>query len=263
MYRAFWWRRHDRSNRSRIDQLAPLVARHEAWLKVRLSGDYKTKWLDTRLRADVVFHANWAGAYTTLFPARITISSKDTDQPPLEGLEILFHEASHALIGSVPEAISQRARLESCFPESPCGTPSSSIRQVRSFGSAFPARLRTPPGTVFGSGPGPIILVFWRQSGSPIWMATGNLITRSMHLLTHLHLIHEGGHCRGGISCSHLQPSEDNPAFASRIESQAGSERTHPASSYRWKHAGSPDRTARGTEGFRLPGIRVTGSVKT
>ena len=70
VYRAVWWQGHDRSNRSRIDQLLPLVARHEDRLKVRLSDIYRTEWPGPRIRTDVVFHANWAGAYTTLYPTQ-------------------------------------------------------------------------------------------------------------------------------------------------------------------------------------------------
>ena len=110
IYRAVWWQGHDRSNRSRIDQLLPLVTRHEDWLKVRLSDIFRTEWPEPRIRTDVVFHANWAGAYTTLHPTRITISSQDSSQPPQESLEILFHEASHALISKVRASISERAR---------------------------------------------------------------------------------------------------------------------------------------------------------
>ena len=110
VYRAVWWQAHDRSNRSRIDRLIPLIARHEGRLGVRLSEIYETEWPDTRIQTDVVFHANWAGAYTTLYPTRITISSEDAGEPPLESLEILFHEVSHALVDKVRAAISQRTR---------------------------------------------------------------------------------------------------------------------------------------------------------
>ena len=109
-YRAVWWEAHNRSNRSRIDSLIPLIARHEGRLRARLSEVYRTEWPDTRVQTDVVFHANWAGAYTTLYPTRITISSEDAGEPPLESLEILFHEASHALIDKVQSAISRRTR---------------------------------------------------------------------------------------------------------------------------------------------------------
>lgn len=110
VYRALWWDEHDRSNRSRIGQLDSVVPQHERPLKARLSDTYKTKWPETRIPTDVVFHANWAGAYTTLYPMRITISSEDSDQSSPEGLELLFHEASHGLIERVRTAISRRAR---------------------------------------------------------------------------------------------------------------------------------------------------------
>ena len=110
VYRALWWDEHDRSNRSRIGHLVPVVSQHERRLRVRLSDIYKTKWPETRIPTDVVFHANWAGAYSTLNPIRITISSEDSEQPPSEGLELLFHEASHGLIERVRTSISRRAR---------------------------------------------------------------------------------------------------------------------------------------------------------
>ncbi len=110
VYRAKWWKSHDRSNRLWIDQLLPLLTQHEQLLKTRLSDAYKVEWPDARIGADVVYHANWAGAYTTLYPTRITISSEDSDPPPEEGLELLFHEASHSLIGWVEGAIGDRVR---------------------------------------------------------------------------------------------------------------------------------------------------------
>ena len=110
VYRAIWWTDHDRSNRSRIEQLIPLIARHEGGLRVRLSEIYRTEWPGPNIQADVVFHANWAGAYTTLYPTRITVSSEDAGEPPPETLEILFHEVSHALIDKVQASISQRVR---------------------------------------------------------------------------------------------------------------------------------------------------------
>ncbi len=110
VYRAVWWTAHDRSNRSRIERLIPLIARHEGGLRIRLSEIYRTEWPGPNIQADVVFHANWAGAYTTLYPTRITVSSEDAGEPPPETLEILFHEASHALIGKVQASISLQVR---------------------------------------------------------------------------------------------------------------------------------------------------------
>ena len=110
VYRSIWWDRHDRCNRSWIGRLVPVVSQHERWLRARLSDTYQTKWPEARIPTDVVFHANWAGAYTTLYPTRVTIASEDSDQPPPEGLELLFHEASHGLIERVRTSISRRVR---------------------------------------------------------------------------------------------------------------------------------------------------------
>lgn len=104
------WREHDLRNRAWIRRLRPLLAEHERVLKERLASAYATAWPDRAIRADVVFHANWAGAYTTLYPTRITIASNGPDESAEESLEILFHEASHALIGKIREAISGQAR---------------------------------------------------------------------------------------------------------------------------------------------------------
>ena len=108
--RAVWWAAHDRSNRSYIERLIPLIARHEDKLKVRLSEIFRTEWPGPNIQTDVVFHANWAGAYTTLYPTRITVSSEDAGEPAPENLEILFHEVSHALIDKVQASISYRTR---------------------------------------------------------------------------------------------------------------------------------------------------------
>ena len=108
VYRAHWWTSHDQSNRLWVDQLVRLITINESLVKTRLSEVYQVEWPDARIRADVVYHANWAGAYTTLYPTRITISSKDDDQSAEERLELLFHEASHALVGKIQDAIGDR-----------------------------------------------------------------------------------------------------------------------------------------------------------
>ena len=103
-------REHGPSNRAWIRRLRPLITEHEEFLRERLSFVYATAWPERAIRTDVVFHANWAGAYATLYPTRITIAGSAPDQPAAEGLETLFHEASHALIGTIRGAISARAR---------------------------------------------------------------------------------------------------------------------------------------------------------
>jgi len=59
---------------------------------------------------DVAAYANWAGAYTTLDPLRVTISSLDSRNQGSEALEVLFHEASHGIAEPVQDAIIRECR---------------------------------------------------------------------------------------------------------------------------------------------------------
>jgi len=59
---------------------------------------------------DVVAYANWAGAYTTVDPLRVTISSLDTRNQGPQALEVLFHEGSHGIAEAVQRAIIRECR---------------------------------------------------------------------------------------------------------------------------------------------------------
>ena len=105
VYRAHFWPDHDRANRRWIARVAPLVIEQGTGLSERLADIYQTKWPRQRIRVDVCAYANWAGAYTTLEPLRVTISSLDPRNQDDEALEVLFHEASHGIAAPVEEAI--------------------------------------------------------------------------------------------------------------------------------------------------------------
>jgi len=105
VYRAHFWPDHDRANRRWITRVAPLVIEQGVGLSERLADIYQTKWPRQRIRVDVCAYANWAGAYTTLDPLRVTISSLDARNQGNEALEVLFHEASHGIAAPLEEAI--------------------------------------------------------------------------------------------------------------------------------------------------------------
>jgi len=105
IYRAHWWAQHDRANHAWMDSVSPLVAEHGRALTEDLSKAFGTPWPEQPLRVDVVAYANWAGAYTTLRPSRITVSSLDARNQQTAALEILFHEASHTLIENVGDTL--------------------------------------------------------------------------------------------------------------------------------------------------------------
>jgi hypothetical protein len=110
VYRAHLWPEHDRANRRWILRVAPLVIEQGVGLSERLADIYQTRWPRQKIRVDITAYANWAGAYTTLDPLRVTISSLDPRNQGAEALEVLFHEASHGIAEPVQDAIIRECR---------------------------------------------------------------------------------------------------------------------------------------------------------
>jgi hypothetical protein len=110
VYRAHLWPEHDQANRRWILQVAPLVREQGVGLSERLADIYQTRWPHEKIRVDVVAYANWAGAYTTVDPLRVTISSLDTRNQGTQALEVLFHEGSHGIAEAVQKAIIRECR---------------------------------------------------------------------------------------------------------------------------------------------------------
>lgn len=110
IYRTHWWPAHDKQNREWIAAVAPLVRQKGRRLAEGLAEVYRTEWPAARIRVDVAHDAGSAGAYTTLDPLRVTISSNNPDIQGRGAFEVLFHEASRALAGEVNEAIARECR---------------------------------------------------------------------------------------------------------------------------------------------------------
>jgi hypothetical protein len=110
VYRAHWWSEHDRANRKWIAAVSPLVRNRGLELAQRLAQIYQTNWPVEKIRVDVSSYANPAGAYTTLDPLRVTISSADPRNQGTAAFEVLFHEASHGIAEPVQAAIVRECR---------------------------------------------------------------------------------------------------------------------------------------------------------
>jgi hypothetical protein len=110
VYRAHQWPSHDLANRRWVMRVAPLVREQGLGLSQRLADIYQTKWPKDKIRVDVCAYANRQGAYTTLDPLRVTISSVDPRNQNAEALEVLFHEASHGIAEPVQQAIIRECR---------------------------------------------------------------------------------------------------------------------------------------------------------
>lgn len=100
VYQEHWWPAHDAANRAWIESQVPLLASYETGLALRLAQAYGGQWPEEHIRVDVSVYANWAGAYTTNDPNHVTLSG--VSYPGLEGLELLFHEVSHASVFEQP-----------------------------------------------------------------------------------------------------------------------------------------------------------------
>ncbi len=110
VYRAHEWAEHDRANRKWIAGVSPLVRVKGVELSQRLAEIYQTRWPRERIRVDVSAYANYAGAYTTLDPLRVVISSTDARNQGNSALEVLFHEASNGIAEPVQLAINRECR---------------------------------------------------------------------------------------------------------------------------------------------------------
>ncbi len=110
VFRAHWWGQQDHANREWISQVAPLIQKMGVELSGQLAEVYQRPWPSQRIRVDVVWYAGPFGAYTFLDPMHITISSHDPRNRGVYGFEVLFHEASHAVSGSVTTAIAHDFR---------------------------------------------------------------------------------------------------------------------------------------------------------
>jgi hypothetical protein len=112
IYKSQWWSKHDQGNRAWIDAVTPLISKYGEPLKKELATAYQTDWPKTPIRVDVVEYANWAGAYTTLDPTHITVSSANAGYQGNAALEMLFHEASHALIDKIRAALTDEMKAQ-------------------------------------------------------------------------------------------------------------------------------------------------------
>ncbi|HEU5452196.1 MAG TPA: hypothetical protein VFU76_09440 [Terriglobales bacterium] len=91
-YRESCWPRQQRANAQWIADMQPLLGKYGDRIAQRLSDIYQSPWPHPTV--DLVSFANWAGAYT--YDEHITVTSEHPDYQAHSGLELLFHESSHA-----------------------------------------------------------------------------------------------------------------------------------------------------------------------
>jgi hypothetical protein len=116
IYRQRWWPEQDRMNRAWIAALVPPVRSMGEEMAERLADIYQSRW-PARIHVDVVGFAGFEGAYTSVAPVHLMISSQDNRNAGMAGFEALFYEASHAIAGGIEYTIGQECRrLEKPIP---------------------------------------------------------------------------------------------------------------------------------------------------
>jgi len=110
IYRNHWWPDQDRANRRWVARVAPLVREQGVGISQRLADIYQSTWPDEKIRVEVCAYANAAGAFTTLDPLRVTISSTDARNQGANALAVLFEESSHGISTPVKDAIARECR---------------------------------------------------------------------------------------------------------------------------------------------------------
>jgi hypothetical protein len=93
------WEAQDAANREWAAGLVALLEEHEAAVAGRLAELYRMPLAGLPIRVDVVETVNWSGATTILLdPAGGHILTSRSERGPA-ALELIFHEASHTLMG--------------------------------------------------------------------------------------------------------------------------------------------------------------------
>lgn len=110
VYRLRWWPEQDRANRLWIASVLPLVREMGQPLANQLAEVYQSPWPRAPILVDVTLYAGPYGAYTTLEPVHTMVSSIDPRNADISGLEVVFHEASHALAKPVSDRIASDCR---------------------------------------------------------------------------------------------------------------------------------------------------------
>jgi hypothetical protein len=117
VYRRRFWPAHERAGHTFVDALKPTLAAHGAWLAHRLETLYGTPWpaqpIDVEITAAVPpFGASSMGdpPFDPPHAPLITMTSLDPGYGGDVTLEMIFHEASHLLVGRTEQAFDDAAK---------------------------------------------------------------------------------------------------------------------------------------------------------
>jgi hypothetical protein len=119
IYRTHFWPDHEQRDRAYVERMRPLVAAHGAWFAKRLAAVFGMPLpkdpIDVEVTPVVPPFGGFAQGeppYTPPHAALITLSSEDPSYAGETGVEMLFHEVSHLIVGRVQEALEASAKRQ-------------------------------------------------------------------------------------------------------------------------------------------------------
>ena len=105
IYRAHWWPEQQSANRAWIEQASRMVREYGGKPAELLANLFNNTWPADPIPIDVTLYAGPYGAYSTLFPLHVDISSDDPQNQGILALEVVFRESSHAIAEPASEEI--------------------------------------------------------------------------------------------------------------------------------------------------------------
>lgn len=115
IYERLFWPTHSKRNENILEHNLARIRAYETQAAARLSQLSQDAWPTDKIRVDVTYLADWAGAYTTTDPVHVVVSTKEVG-PEGDWVETIFHESSHKLIsgrrGKVSALIQDLAKEE-------------------------------------------------------------------------------------------------------------------------------------------------------
>jgi hypothetical protein len=119
VYRAHFWPAHERKNRAYVEGMQSQIAAHGAWFEERLVAVYGMPLPAEPIDVEVTPVVPPFGGFTQGEPpylppnaALITISSEDSSYAGDTGVEMMFHEVSHLIVGRVEKGLEASAKRQ-------------------------------------------------------------------------------------------------------------------------------------------------------
>lgn len=107
IYKKYYWDQHTQSNLKVIEERLAIIEKYENAAFKRIEKLSRRAWRKEKVRIDLSYYSNWAGAYTTVDPITHAVLSSQIEGPEGDWLELLYHEPTHEIISSRRYAVAE------------------------------------------------------------------------------------------------------------------------------------------------------------